>query len=87
MVSIRAKERGMAQPNMGDRKLYYTRLPSDLVELFEGDALQAGLSYSQFLADLVARCYGHPRPSERFESKKARRARLQHEELPIDQAC
>ncbi|MEO6702783.1 MAG: hypothetical protein ABIP57_14995 [Jatrophihabitantaceae bacterium] len=59
----------MAQPNMGDRKLYNTRPPEDVARAFERDIAGSGLSYSQRLADLVADRYDLPRPSERFRTK------------------
>jgi hypothetical protein len=59
----------MAQPNMGQRKLYSTRPPEDIGRAFEKETVGTGLSYSQHLADLVADRYGLRRPSERFRTK------------------
>jgi hypothetical protein len=59
----------MAQPNMGQRKLYSTRPPEDIARAFEKETVGTGLSYSQHLADLVADRYNLKRPSERFRTK------------------
>jgi hypothetical protein len=61
----------MAQPNMGQRKLYSTRPPEDVARAFEKELAGTGLSYSQHLADLLADRYGLPRPSDRFRTKTA----------------
>lgn len=75
----------MAQVNMGPRKVYATRLPSDVAALFEEDAHRLGLSYSQYMADVLAERYDRPLPSQRFRTKKQMRAEAQ-EVLPLDRA-
>lgn len=61
----------MAQPNMGQRKLYVTRPPEDVARAFEKEIAGAGKSCSQHLADLVAERYELPLPSDRFRTKTA----------------
>lgn len=75
----------MAQPNMGQRKLYSTRLPLDIAERFEAEVSTTDLSFTQFIADLLADRYGLPRPSKRFPTKRERMA-LGQEVLPLDRA-
>ena len=75
----------MAQVNMGSRTLIQTRVPDDLTALIDADARAAGLTRSQYLADLVARRYEAQLPSERFASRKRRRNEGQ-EALPLDKA-
>lgn len=62
----------MAQPNMGRRKLYATRVPQTVASPFDVEVGTSGLSHSQFIADLLAVKYGLRRPSERFRTKRAR---------------
>lgn len=61
----------MAQPNMGQRKLYATRPPEDVASELERESAESGLSYSQLLADIVADRYGLPLPSRRFQTKRS----------------
>lgn len=75
----------MAQVNMGSRTLIQTRVPDDLTELIDADAKAAGLTRSQYLADLVAARYDVALPSQRFASRKLRRSQGQ-EVLPLDKA-
>ena len=75
----------MAQVNMGSRTLIQTRVPDDLTALIDADAKAAGLTRSQYLADLVAARYDVQLPSERFVSRKLCRSRHQ-EALPLDRA-
>lgn len=61
----------MAQPNMGQRKLYATRPPEDVASELERESAETGLSYTQLLADVVAERYGLPKPSRRFQTKRS----------------
>jgi hypothetical protein len=61
----------MAQPNMGERKLYGTRPPEDVALELERESAETGLSYTQLLADVVADRYGLPLPSRRFRTKRS----------------
>ncbi|MDT0262495.1 hypothetical protein [Jatrophihabitans lederbergiae] len=72
----------MAQPNMGERKLYSTRPPEDVSRAFARAAVDTGVSFSQHLADLVADRYGLQRPSERFRTKTD--ISQDQEELAVD---
>jgi hypothetical protein len=63
----------MAQPHMGQRKLYATRPPEDVASGLERESAETGLSYSQLLADIIAARYGLPLPSERFRTKRSLR--------------
>ena len=75
----------MAQVNMGSRTLIQTRVPDDLTALIDADAKAAGITRSQYIADLVAARYDVQLPSERFVSRKLCRSRHQ-EALPLDRA-
>lgn len=75
----------MAQVNMGSRTLIQTRVPDDITARIDADAAAAGLTRSQYLADLVAREYGVELPSQRFASRKQRREEGQ-EVLPLEKA-
>lgn len=61
----------MAQPNMGQRKLYATRPPEDIAIELERESAETGLSYTQLLADVIASRYGLPLPSRRFQTKRS----------------
>ena len=61
----------MAQPNMGQRKLYATRPPEDVALELERESAGTGLSYTQLLADILAGRYGLPLPSRRFQTKRS----------------
>lgn len=63
----------MAQPHLGNRKLYSTRLPTDVAAAFEAEASSATTSYSRMLADAIADRYGLQRPSERHDQAPAAR--------------
>lgn len=76
----------MAQVNKGSRKLYGTRVPDDIATRLEADAAAAHLSYSEFIADVLAKSYGVTPPSERFVSKKDQQKRQQQGVLAIEAA-
>jgi hypothetical protein len=59
----------MAQPNMGQRKLYNIRPPEDIARALEKEIAGIGKSCSQHLADMVAERYELPLPSDRFRTK------------------
>lgn len=61
----------MAQPNMGQRKLYATRPPEDIAIELERESAETGLSYTQLLADVIASRYRLPLPSRRFQTKRS----------------
>jgi hypothetical protein len=46
------------RPHKGDRKLFSTRLPQDLAELMSAEADEFDLTYSDYLANLVAEHFG-----------------------------
>lgn len=74
----------MAQPNMGQRKLYVTRLPETVAVHFDAETVASGMPHSQFIADLLATKYGLVRPSERFVTKRATLASRMQATLNLD---
>jgi len=53
LVMARQRNAG-GRPHKGDRKLFSTRLPQDLAELMSAEADELDLTYSDYLANLVA---------------------------------
>jgi len=57
---MRQRPEGSGRRSKGPRDVFTTRIPTPLADQLRADAERQDLSYSDFLANVVAEKYGHP---------------------------
>lgn len=66
------------RPSKGERRVMVTRVPTQLSDEVIAQAEARGLSWGEYIADILAEAHGYPRSSLA--------TRRHQEELPLDQA-
>lgn len=56
---MRQRPEGSGRRSKGPRDVFTTRIPTPLADKLRADAQRQDLSYSDFLANVVAEKYGH----------------------------
>lgn len=64
IMTAAARRRG--RPSKGDRRLLTTRVPTPLGAIVIAEAEARGMSWGDYLADIIAVAHQYPKPSESF---------------------
>ncbi len=56
------RPKGSGRPSMGDRHFFGTRVPRQVADLVQETADKHGLSYSEYLAWIIANAHGFETP-------------------------
>lgn len=71
-----ARRSGPGRPSKGDRHLFATRLPRPVADSVQARSDELGLSYSEYIAWILANAHGFTEPMPPGTATRSEQARL-----------